>query len=536
LFGILLWAGIADLYNYKIIHSSPWGYFASDSVHNLYLNQNLYEVGNWKYSPSYIVAGYQDVINYVLPVMPHLNVNFAYASGLQVYDSLILLVVVLACLAGLLTYLIVKDYNIYVAYISTSLFVFLFIGNFYVAITWGQLFFVAGSFFLLASVLALRYLHLKNMPLVLGILVAAIFFTHTSEFFFFVGFIVVYLVLEWLSQKKINLTTIKKLAYSAIIMIGVSSYYMVIFKNTYFRAFGPSSYKLFTVVSKAGFRTAGLSDFGTLVIAILLIGMALALYLSLRQKHIHLAVLVGLYMLGIGFLNFVGIGNRAFQTRFFWPLYLSIFFGLTLYQVLRLVAKEPKAIFVSAVSIVLLLTLTYAYYHKIGSQGLLNQYHWDSFQWLKQNTERQAKIYFFYGDTYDQNAQLLIPARLTTYALEDGLVKNVQDRMLPRKFHSRFMLLDISMMYRKSFFSFGYHSTELNITPIFDADVCNYDYFVLDMESMYAPVLAQYNAVIRKVMLDSGYVQEAYSNGLVNILKNNNPGGDCIPKEGVKLS
>jgi hypothetical protein len=65
--------------------------------------------------------------------------------------------------------------------------------------------------------------------------------------------------------------------------------------------------------------------------------------------------------------------------------------------------------------------------------------------------------------------------------------------------------------------------------------VCNFDYYVFDKFSSYAPPLAQYNIAVRKIMIDSGYFEEVYKNDLVSILKNNNPGADCIPKQGVAI-
>lgn len=535
-FGTLLWLGIANLYDYRILHSSPWGYFASDSVHNLYLNENLYEQGNWRYSPWYINAGYNNTVNFVLPLFAHLNVNLAYASGLNIYDSLILLTVFFACIGALLMFVLIRSYNKYVAYLSTPLFAFLFFKNFYIAVTWGQLHLIAGSFFLIATVFVLTNLKLDYMPVVLGIFMSALFLTHASEFFFFIGFVLLYIVVDWFSTRKLGLTTIKKLVYSSLVFLVISFYYIVIFKNTYFANYGPSSYKLFTIVKSAGFRVAEFADFGTIIVVALLIGVVFSLYFLIVKKSNKAALIFGLYMLAVGFLNYVGIGNRAFQARFFWPVYLSVFLGTTVYQLMRLFVKELKSIFFLIITIVLFLAVAKAYYYPIDSQGILNQYHWDSFQWLKYNAEKNARIYFFYGDSYDQNAQLLLPAKLVTYATTDKLIENLKKATIPRIFYSRSLVIaDSNLAYRKSFLQFGYYSRERNITTFHDADVCNFDYYVFDKSSSYAPPLAQYNMAVRKIMLDSGYFEEVYKNDLVSILRNNNPGADCIPKQGVAI-
>ncbi|MFH0979311.1 MAG: hypothetical protein V1837_08510 [Candidatus Woesearchaeota archaeon] len=534
LVGVLLWTGIAALYDYRLSHSSPWGYFASDAIHNLYQSQNLYDVGNWKYVLPYIAAGYADVVSYMLPMLAHLNVNLAYASGLAPSDTLMFLCVLLSVVSALLMYILIKDYNGTVALLSAPIFAFLFLKNFYTAITWGQLTYLAGSFFLIASVVLLRHLKEKGIFVPFAILVSAIFLAHTSEFFFFLGFVVVYLLYDLLFKKTLNLTLVKKLALSAVLVSLISFYYMVIFFNSYYANYGPSSFKWFTVVSDAGFRIAYLSDFGWLFLLPILVGFAVSLYLIFKKKA-HLSMLFASFMLFVGLLNYIGIGNRSFQTRFFWPVYLSVFFGIFLYQCLKLFMKRENSLFVSIASLAILVFVVISFQARNLDQGLLNPYHWDAYQWLKSDTPTAARVYFFYGDTFDQNAQLLIPARFATYAMNKGIAQNLNDMIIPRDFFSRFLVNAEFLPYRKSFFSFGYHLLEENISTEHLVDVCNYDYYVFDKSSAYYPALAQYNLAIRQVMLGSGFTEEVYSNELVSILENMQPGKDCIPKEGVKL-
>jgi hypothetical protein len=536
-FAALLWLGVGNLFDHRLAHDSPWGYFASDSVHNLYLNQHLFDSGNWRYSPAHINAGYNNTVNYVLPILAHLNVNLAYASGLNVYDSLIFIAVFLACLAALLMYLIVRQWNHSVAFFSIPLFVFLFIKNFYIAITWGQLTLVAGVFFFLACVLALCFIDVPRFFIIFGVLIGALFMAHTSEFFFLAGLLIVYFVLQFFRDRLVLLPKFRPLFFSALIFLVVTGYYLVIFKSTYLINYGPSSYRLFSPVMGAGFRVAQMADFGLPVVIMLLIGALVALYLTAIKKNISLALLLGVFMMCIGYLNYIGIGNRAFQVRFFWPVYLSVLFGLALYQVQLIFAKRLSHLNIVVVAMLVMFGFVYWQYNPIADQGLLNQDHWDSFGWIRQNAESDARVYFFYGDTYDQNAQLLLSGRLVTYAVVDKLVENAKKSFVPRIFASRNLVIqDSNLAYRRSFFSFGYYSRERNITNFYDADICSFDYYVLDKSSGYAPALAQYNLAARKLLMDSGFFEEVYSNPLVSILKNNNPGGACIDGAGVRLA
>ena len=58
-------------------------------------------------------------------------------------------------------------------------------------------------------------------------------------------------------------------------------------------------------------------------------------------------------------------------------------------------------------------------------------------------------------------------------------------------------------------------------------DICSFDYYVFDRSSRQ-PVLAQYNLLIASELQDDGSAAKVFENQVSVIMKNNNPGADCI--------
>ena len=46
------------------------------------------------------------------------------------------------------------------------------------------------------------------------------------------------------------------------------------------------------------------------------------------------------------------------------------------------------------------------YFNMDTNQGMMNPFHWSALKWLSENTAKDSKIYFFYGDIYSQDALL----------------------------------------------------------------------------------------------------------------------------------
>ena len=156
-------------------------------------------------------------------------------------------------------------------------------------------------------------------------------------------------------------------------------------------------------------------------------------------------------------------------------------------------------------------------------------WHWEAFQWLGQNTPQDAKLYFFYGDAYDQDAILRNSKRMHGQIIPEDYVELLKNRTIKREISTEFPAdHGAGMPYKKSFLSIGLHTRENSKSLFFQshADVCVFDYHIFDKASRQ-PVLAQYNLLIANEMLAKG-AQKVFENQVVVVLKNNNVGGDCI--------
>ena len=82
--------------------------------------------------------------------------------------------------------------------------------------------------------------------------------------------------------------------------------------------------------------------------------------------------------------------------------------------------------------------------------------------------------------------------------------------------------------YKKSFLSFDSRLDEAPKGSLYGKrDICNYDYYVFDKISRQ-PVLAQYNLLIASELQKNGSASLVFENQVAIIMKNNNPGADCI--------
>jgi len=241
-------------------------------------------------------------------------------------------------------------------------------------------------------------------------------------------------------------------------------------------------------------------------------------------------------MLIIGLGNYFGFREKAFQLRFFWPIFLSFLIALGIYQILKLIVKEWKLIYSIGIAIVIFLTIIvsvpfFPHYKKLETNGLMDQFHWEAFKWIEGSTEKNSRIYFFYGDIYNQDAVLRNAKRTHSQIIPEDFIDAINKREV-RRFYDTEVPGDGGggAPYRKSFFSFGFRLDELPQEYLSGKkDICSFDYYVFDKASRQQ-VLAQYNLLIASELAKRGAVK-VFENPILIILKNNNPGADCIEEK-----
>ena len=527
-FSVLLLLGISNLFDHRLQHEFPYGYLASDTFQQQTRVEGIKDAGNYRLEPFYIVKGYKDVLGYYPPVIHHLGIVLSFSTGIPAYDTTYFMVLFNGILAAFVMYIIIRKYNKKIAMLSLPLSILIFSNKAYIGFLWGHWASITGQLMLICVFWAMLRIDRGKIEILLGIFLGAIALSHTSELIYGVGFIFVY-GLFLLFHKKLSLKIFKKILIAGVISGAIAAYSLYIFINS-FMVINPYSFS----ISKnwGGTPLFYLIDFKLLLI-FLIMGAIVGITLV---KKIAVPTIAGLYMLFIGYTNYIGFGIRAFQPRLFWPIYFSVFLGLGLYTALKFVPSKLRSISTFGLSIMLILILSnfisvpsIPTYNKVSSPGLMDQWHWESFQWISQNTPEESMIYFFYGDVYDQDAILRNSKRVHAQVEPEDFIASLQNKSIKRVYQTEVPAdHGAGMPYVKSFLNIGLHQRDDLDDLVWqnDIDLCLFDYHVFDKMTRQ-PVLAQYNIVIANEMLNKG-AEIVFENEVTIILKNNNPGADCI--------
>ena len=524
---IFLFAGPGVLLGHQIRHDFPYGYFASDSFQHQIRAEAIKEIGNFKYEATYISKGFKNVVGRYPPSLYHIAVIFSNAAGLEAYDAILFIVLFFAVLAIFAMYIIISNLSKNVAILAMPLALLIFSYPAYIGFTWGHWPSLMAQFFIIAFAWCLMRMDLPKSYILTSIILASIALIHSSEAFFAVIFLVIFVAAKLLS-KNLKKTDVKNILIFSITSFIVCLYYIIIFKNTWAQT---QPYKFLVEPTWPGNPTLYMADFGLLLILII-IGIIFAL---LKLKDLHLSLILGFSMLISGYLNYIGFGLRSFQIRFLWPLYLAVFFGFAVYMLSKFIIKKWNLIYSAALAIILTVLLIGMFkvplipqYTTKSSQGLMDQYHWNALEWLTK-TEPDSKVYFFYGDIYSQDALLRNSKRVHYQVDPEDFVKALQERKVKRSYISEFPGdSGGGIMIRKGIFKFEDANKGLPEEYFYGPqDMCKFDYLVFDKVS-FQQVLAQYNLLIASELLKNRSISKAFENEMVVILKNSKPGDDCI--------
>lgn len=543
-FGILLFIGPGNLFAHKIMHDYPYGYFASDTFQHQVRADAIKDAGNFRYEANYISHGLDNVVGRYPPILYHLAVIFSYASGLEVYDAIYFVVFFFAILGAFLMYFVIRNFNKNVALISLPLMVLMIAfpvntfsfsslasleSEYSTGFIFGHWPSMLGQFFLVAFAWCIMKIDLEKSYIFIAIILSAIILTHTSEAVFAVIFLLLFAITKFIG-KSITKADIKKTIIAAGITLLLTIYYITIFKNTWASS-QPYTFKVDAAWNgNPGFYILG---FGVLLVFII-IGIIAAFF---RLKNMDVALVFGLSMLLAGFMNYIGFELRSFQIRFFWPVYLSVFFGLGIYLLLKSIVKNWN-IFYSVLPLVVFIVLILGivkipsvphYSKNPDSAGLMDAYHWSALNWLSINAEQNSRIYFFYGDIYGQDALLRNSKRVHYLVDPDDFKKSLKEGKIKRSYLSK-LPGDSGggLKIKTGIFSF---QDALDSKPddyLFGPrDICGFEYAVFDKVLRY-DVLAKYNMLIASELLKKDYIKNAFENEVAVILKNSKTGDDCI--------
>lgn len=523
--GILLWIGLADSWDHKIKHDYPYSYLASDTFQHQTRAQWIKDTGNYKYEAPYYSAGFNNVIGFYPPILLHIAVLFSHISGTEVYDTILLITIIFAITGCIIFYNILSAWNKQIAILSTPLMTYIFtIREARNAFYWGHWPALLGDLFLVACCWMLINLRNKKSSIILGLLLAGTALGHTSATIFTVLFIIFFFAIATL-RKQFTKEQLKKLFISLATFIIISAYVLIIFKQTWMKVF-PFEFKIWTDWTGGG-GIITLPEFGTPTLLIMLAGLFF-LILSKSQESFF-PKMMAIFALGAGFTNYVGFYVRAFNFRFYWPILLSALFGTGAYKILKIGIKNLTTLKSAIISLLIITTLLYYNYQPTGPvEGLMNKYTWQTLNWLKDNTEENAQIFFFYGDTYDQDGSLGNTHRINTRVEINDLAETLQKRKLTREYPTKELIESGTQLpYKKSIFSYGRIIAEnKNITGRKIRDLCSFDYYIFDRFGRI-PVLTQLNQIVANTLLQNNFTI-IFENQLNAVLKNTRPGGNCL--------
>lgn len=539
---ILLWFGLGNLWDHKISHEYPIGYLASDAFQHQTRAESIKDAGNYRNEAFYIAKGFHDVIGYYTPIVYHAGDMFSILSGLEIYDGVFLFLFLFTIIGIIAMYFIIKGFNRNIAILAMPLTIFIFTTNTLIAFTWGHWPAVLSNVFLIGTLWSLAKLNSKWGFIVFGIFTAGIMMTHTSETVFLFLFVFLFLIGKFLF-KKFNLKESLEIGKGIILALIISFYYLIIFRFTWMVAqpysfnvsptwVGNPGFYLYRYFGSFEFFSAANGDhFPHLFLIFILIGLIISIMLFLKTQNIVSAIGIG--MLILGFTNYIGFDWRAFQLRFFWPVYLSILFGTGLYYVLKFIIKKLNVLVSIFISLLLLIAVTLSSNFLPPNTSMMDPYHWDMLTWLSKNTEENSKIYFLYGDIYPQDALLRNSKREHYLINTDDYFQALNNNTIKRYYKTK-LPGDGGVMlpYRKSLFSYGYYAKDYDLDYFYGPrDLCAFDYYIFDKyvadRTSNGMVINQYNLAIREKMLNHS-MQEVYANEIVSILKNPKPGEDCI--------
>ncbi|MGV8150736.1 MAG: DUF6541 family protein [Candidatus Woesearchaeota archaeon] len=547
--GISLYIGFSGIFNDKLVHDYPHGYFATDGLYHEVIASNVYESGTFFSMDSSLSGGFDNGISSAPPILHVFTALFSNLTGIQTYDTIHYVTMFFLIVSILTFYIIIRKFNEHVALLSLPLTSFLFINAFYRQVLWGKWLFIMGSYFLIAAILIWMYrkeliekTNKLTYTILLAIVLGALSIAHISEWIFFAMFIAIYLVIKFVKDYK-EKKSMKETCFSAIsqdlkitvvaliVSLIITIQYVYIFIMTWLVptfGSGSSNFGLITNLRSQMADVAIFMNAFSYFQYFIIIGMIAAIYFLYRKKNNYEPLIFLLFI--FIFTNIIALGYRSFQMRYFWPIYYGFAVALSIYliiELLRLVKKFEIKYWQIFIVFAILCVLMTGFFSPVKSLGLLNKDVWDATIWLSDNTPSETKTLIFYGDASTQ-PQFWAHSKNDIYNIDtQSYIQTYQSGILnltPKSNH--LIILDAQVPYWDGMTIKTYGPELSKQESNRDMYICNYEYFVFDVRGQ-VPQFIQLNLAYRNMLIQSGN-SEVYSNAQMSIIKNNNYRENCI--------
>lgn len=508
---------LAQPWDYRISHPYPAFYNANDNFVNGYVYpQYIKEAGNFVHQPPQLVGGFKDVVGYYPPLLLHLSAMFSTISGIETYDATYLIITLFSISAMLLVYFVIRRHSKDLAIISLPFMIGIFNFDFEIARAFGLWIFITGTLFLASVVWIADRLSERYSFIFLAVFLAGAAHGHMSEAIFAVLFLSFYYLLKRLKEGAFDKAWLKNAAYGLCLFFLFSAYYLIVFKNTWMIGM-PYKFEVMSAPPFAPNFGAKFFDFGIavlLVIAGLFAGIKKMIFRK-TEEFPFAAIAAGLFVLIIGYTNYVGFGIRAWQTRIMWPVYFAVFAGIALFIVARKCLKNWKYAYAACLSVILILSFSYTHQGRLSGSGIIDDDGWNMLMWVKNNTPHDSKVAYFYGLLYSQTFSLWSAERVPYPVILEEYIDAAQSGKVKGNYsiaaYSEWS--NAHFAYQKSVLDYGYRTSE-EVTNLAYIRFDSADYYVFPVSLFSAgnEYVAQYNAAIRDSLLNAG-LKEVYKNG-----------------------
>jgi len=510
---LFLYIGLSDTMGRRLNNDYPVGLLASDPFHYYNYVEGLDERGKFDYFPYYISFNLSTMVAYQPPLFFTNAAIIGNVFDTANYNALHIMMVIFLSAGIILMYFLIRRYNKNVAILSLPLALFIALPNFNFGILWGRQPTMWTEVFLIALFWLLPKIKDYKHGLTLAVIVSSLFLGHVPQLLFGVVFIAVFYVIDFVKNKKIPL---RILVLAVLLTIIFCAMYFSVFNSTIAKASPFKTQK--ALPTDPGNRFVAFSQFSYFGI---LIVIGVAVWLISKKK---MGILFAVFMLLIGFTNYF-LGKRGIEVRFMWPVFLMALFGLGIY--LCLIKLRSKMISY-ACSIVVIIVFLSTIYAPFGSSSIAPPYMWDMLQSFHETPER-SKVLFLYFDLFDQSAMLLASKRLTYVVRTSDLMNIYVNGTFPREamiaMHGE---SQSKIAYKKNSKIYFYSDEAMLHRPM---DVCGFDYYVFGKAGRSQELVNLNN----RLAYGLEGVEVFFDNQYLFVLRNNNPGADCIPKEGMAI-
>ncbi len=560
IFSLAFLATGLGVFGQTLSHQYPTGYFASDSFFHQAETTWLKDQGIIKYALPGMEGGRKDVYDSHPPFVFEAAGVLSFATGLQVYDAIYLLVIIMLLLLALSIYIIIRRFSRNAAMIGIPLTLLVYTAPFSQVINFGQWLFIAGALFMVACFWAISRLEEKHSFVLLGIFLAATAIAHQPELLFAGLFLAIFLAAKWLRTKH-SVKDWAPIAGAGVIALALSAYSLNIFRMTWMMTYLTDAKLGLTTdegIFGKGFSDVSLASIGidvhismlTIVGLLILAGIILTIFLIMNKKKELMPAYIGIFIIAISYLTFLGLAKRAFAHRWLWHFYLAFFFGIATYYAMKKIIANWNPAYSAIIGIVLIIAFAAPSYGK--TQGsIMDQYNWEALKWVSQNTPENAQIFVFNMGALQQSSSLYNDRRvnfivhrnsyLNAFANQNEQVSSLDDIKIMDTYEFGLASAYSHLLCSNGgAFNYGYYHTYLPtadptchpdfkepIPPERNIKLCSMEYYYITTASGNQAVDA-YNQALVQNLVKKQWIKQIYSNPTTKILKNEKPGNDCL--------